>query len=228
MERSTRDPPSLFYPGTRLLDLEEAESLHSVLMSAGLHLMVGNFVSETAVKTLANDLCGPQRRNQAYASMLVAARHRPHRWPMNSDDYALASRQLGHSSASRKVPARSLDLKLQQVRLTAKSSALADLLPPADDLQENESEEGEEEEENDNVQSATMPTVKVAAVRNVLSVDTVIEVLWACGVDGEPQIYPALIIKVMKTVVRVRWLLPLESDPDVLVCWPTLRKRVGK
>ena len=53
-----------------------------------------------------------------------------------------------------------------------------------------------EEEESDTVQSTTMPTVKVAAVRNVLSVDTVIEVLWAIGVDGAAQIYPALIVKV--------------------------------
>ena len=184
-----------FYPGTRLLDLQGAESLHSILMSAGFHLMIGNFVSETAVKTLTYDLCGPQRRNQEYASMLIAARHRPHRWPMTQDDFALASRQLGHSLSSRKTPTSSLSVQLQQVSLTTTSAALADLLPSADKLQETESEAAEEQE-SDTVQSTTMPTVKVAAVRNVLSVDTVIEVLWAIGVDGAAQIYPALIVKV--------------------------------
>ena len=179
-------------PGARLLDLQGGESLHSKLMSAALHLMIGNFISETAVKTLTY-LCGSQRREQRYASMLIAARHRPHRWPMTLEDYALASRQLGHSVASRKTPTHSLNLQLQQVSLSTPSGALADLLPPMDKLQESEAAE---EEESDNVVSTTLPAVKVAAVRNMLSVDTIIEVLWAHGVDGEPQIYPALIVTV--------------------------------
>ena len=94
-----------------LADLVGAQPLRSLLLRVGVYVPVGNFVAETVVKTLTHDLHPTQRRNQAYATMLAAARHRTQLWRMSDADYAWASRQLGHSSASRRVEKR--DLKLQ-------------------------------------------------------------------------------------------------------------------
>eukprot|EP00966_Prymnesium_polylepis_P333777 7389196-Prymnesium_polylepis.2 len=90
----------------------EARQLWSTLYELRL-TPVGNFVSETVVKTLEHGLHGTQRRTQSYATMLVAARHRPQRWPMADGDYKWASRDLGHNLSSRKMVKRELNLQLQ-------------------------------------------------------------------------------------------------------------------
>eukprot|EP00966_Prymnesium_polylepis_P280625 6483984-Prymnesium_polylepis.1 len=56
--------------------------------------------------------------------MLVAARHRPQRWPMTDNDYSWASKQIGTSKARRKTVKRDLGLALQSVSL---DSAVPDL-----------------------------------------------------------------------------------------------------
>eukprot|EP00966_Prymnesium_polylepis_P227861 5272854-Prymnesium_polylepis.1 len=56
--------------------------------------------------------------------MLVAARHRPQRWPMNDDDYALASKQIGTSKESRVTAKRNLNLMLQSVSLASEAPGL--------------------------------------------------------------------------------------------------------
>ena len=71
----------------------EAQQLHSTLRELRM-TPVGNFISETVVKTLEHGpLHGTQRRTQLYATMLVATRHRPQRWPMTDNDYSWASKQ---------------------------------------------------------------------------------------------------------------------------------------
>ena len=64
------------------------DTLHAHLLRVSWFVPVGNMCSETVVKTLSHGLIGPHRRAQQYASMLVAARHRPQLWPMSDTDYA--------------------------------------------------------------------------------------------------------------------------------------------
>jgi hypothetical protein len=166
----------------RLADLVDAQPLHSLLLRVGCYVPVGNFVAETVVKTLTHDLHPTQRRDQAYATMLTAARHRPQRWPMSDADYAWASRELGHSYASRRVDKRELNLQLQLVNLDAKALDLSELLPaPLDELQEEAPDDVDDESDSADSDQRVLgwaqdASVKVADIRRVLSVDTVIEV----------------------------------------------------
>ena len=59
--------------------------------------------------------------------------------------------------------------------------------------------------------SAVLP-VRLAEVRRVLAADTVIKVLWQVSPEGAVDIWPALLIEVLKRVVRVRWLSLLEGN----------------
>ena len=133
----------------RLADLVDAQPLHALLLRVGFYVPVGNFVAETVVKTLTHDLHPTQRRDQAYATMLAAARHRPQIWPMSDADYAWASRELGHSSATRRVDKPEVSLQLQRIDLDAERLDLSGLLPVAPDvLQEEEPDDGDDESES--------------------------------------------------------------------------------
>ena len=97
---------------TKLADLPEAQALHALLLRVGSAVPVGNFVSETTVKTLSHDLGGPQRRNQDYATMLVACRHRPQRWPINEADLGRAAAEQRRRDSLRRLTSRSLGPQL--------------------------------------------------------------------------------------------------------------------
>ena len=181
---------------------------------------VGNFISETVVKTLEHGLHGSQRRTQEYARMLVAARHRPQRWPMNDADYALASKQIGTSKESRVTAKRDLNLTLQSVSLASEAPGLnhAPLWLKEYELQEDDqtSDQADEAAADDDrggmAGCAQDSKAKVADIRRVLSDDTVIEVLWEYTPEGRPRVYLALIEEIKPRIVRARWLDNVCSD----------------
>ena len=59
-----------------LVDVAGGEDLHDTIWAVACYWMVGNFYSETVVKTLEHGLHGTQRRTQACATRLGSARHR--------------------------------------------------------------------------------------------------------------------------------------------------------
>ena len=66
-----------------------------------------------------------------------------------------------------------------------------------------------------------MPSVKVSSIRNVLAPDTVVELLWAISPEHERDCHPALITKVQKRVIHIKWLKPIGPIEDgVLVINP--------
>eukprot|EP00966_Prymnesium_polylepis_P324281 7380349-Prymnesium_polylepis.1 len=195
----------------RLFDgMPEAEQLHSALWALRF-TPVGNFISETVVKTLEHGIDGRQRRTQQYATMLVAARHRTSCWPMSDADYVWASRETGTSVASRRHVVRKLDLQLTPVNLSNEVAdtgqalwILQDALQEDAPLEEGEGEEEGEEgdggeeggSESSGVVDVTMgaaigcaqdPRVKVKDVARILSAGTVIEALWSWTPTGEPE-----------------------------------------
>ena len=204
-----------------------AKELHALLYELRF-TPVGNFVSETVVKTLEHGLHGTQRRRQQYATMLVAARHRPQRWEMTDADYAWASKEIGTNKASRKTVKRELNLQLQSVSLNSEQSALEQeaLWLQEDELQEDEPtpDEADEAATDDDrggmAGCAQDPKVKVSDIARALSDDTVIEVLWEYGADGEAIVYLALIEEVKKRIVRARWLHEIEECDDVFIIDP--------
>ena len=197
--------------------------------------MIANGVSENVVKTLTHSLLPEHRRYQSCASMHAAARHRDcnHLWPMDDTDFAWASRErrekgLNHwsyeSNESRARSKRSLSTTLQRVDLSSEAVGLCRL--PPDEPQEQEphddydDDDAQKSHDDDMQKSLTMPSVNVKTIRCALSAGTVIEVLWAI-LHGQRDVHPALVIKVQKTVVRIRWLKKIGSA-GVLVVDETL------
>jgi hypothetical protein len=171
---------------------------------------------------------GTQRRTQLYATMLVAARHRPQRRPMTDSDYSWASKQIGTSKATRKTVKRDLGLALQSVSL---DSAVPDLkqetpwlkddeLQEADPTAEEADEAAADNDRGGMAGCAQDSKVKVADIRRVLSNDTVIEVLWAYTPEGEPEVYLALITEIKQRIVRARWLHEIDQCDDVFIIDP--------
>lgn len=200
--------------------------------------MIANGVSENVVKTLTHSLLPEHRRYQSCASMHAAARHRDcnHLWPMDDTDFAWASRErrekgLNHwsyeSNESRARSKRSLSTTLQRVDLSSEVVGLCRL--PPDEPQEQEphddydDDDAQKSHDDDMQKSLTMPSVNVKTIRCALSAGTVIEVLWAI-LHGQRDVHPALVIKVQKTVVRIRWLKKIGSA-GVLVVDETLAEQ---
>ena len=195
--------------------------------------MIANGVSENVVKTLTHSLLPEHRRYQSCASMHAAARHRDcnHLWPMDDTDFAWASRErrekgLNHwsyeSNESRARSKRSLSTTLQRVDLSSEAVGLCGL--PPDEPQEQEPHDDDDDDDGDAQKShdddieksLTMPSVNVKTIRCALSAGTVIEVLWAI-LHGQRDVHPALVIKVQKTVVRIRWLKKIGSAGVLIV-----------
>ena len=126
---------------------DASRQLYSVLYELRF-TPVGNFISETVVKTLEHGLHGTQRRTQAYATIMVAARHRPQEWPMTDSDYSQASKAIGTSNESRPAARRNLGLELQAVSTDSKMPDLEQevLWLKDDELQEIEPDADEADE----------------------------------------------------------------------------------
>ena len=196
----------------RLADLPSAKDLHVLLWRIGSHVMTGNFIAETVVKTLEHGLHATQRRYQAYASMLCAARHRgPVRWPMTDADYTWAAAELRKARETARATKRSLGLELMMVDLSSERIEPLDHEPQEtektiEDMEAMEAEEATLGGINPEEKSTTMPSVKVSEIRSVLATDTVVELLWEITPKQEHKCHPALIIKVLKRTVHIRWL----------------------
>ena len=223
---------------TKLADLSEAQPLHALLKRVGSTVPVGNFISETVVKHLSHDLSGAQRRTSSYATMLVAARARPQRWPISEADLQRAAAEQRRRDSERRLTNRSIGPQLQSIDVTSAPPDLSNMLSVLD-VQDPGEGEGDDDEDDDGddgdddggegegdgdgksggdgdggEMSAVLP-VKLAEVRRVLAEDTVIKVLWQMSPEGVVDIWPALLVKKLVNVVRVRWLRWL--DRGVLI-----------
>ena len=65
-------------------------------------------------------------------------------------------------------------------------------------------------DDGDGEMSAVLPA-KIKDVRRVLAPNTVVELLWQVSPQGTIDIWPALVTEVLKRVVRIRWLCPLNN-----------------
>ena len=168
----------------QLADLSQAKPLLALLWRVGSHVMIGNFIAETVVKTLEHGTHATQRRYQAYATMLCAARHRsPTRWPMTDTDYTWAAAELRKAKEAARSTKRSLGIELMMVDLSSERVDPFDSEPQESvkTIEDTEAEEAEEEALggiNPDEKSTTMPAVKVSEIRSVLATNTV---LWSCS-----------------------------------------------
>ena len=209
---------------------DASRELHSVLFALRF-TPVGNFISETVVKTLEHGLHGTQRRTQSYATMLVSARHRPQRWPMSDSDFYWASREIGTSKSSSKTVKRDLGLQLQSINMYSEMPGLDQevMWLKDDELQEAEptADEADAAAADDDrggiAGCAQDPKVKVGDIRRALSNDTVVEVLWEYTPEGKPVVYLALIEEVKSRIIRARWLHEIESCDDVFIIDPNYK-----
>ena len=229
----------------RLVDVEGGRELHDFMWRVACYVPIGNFYSETVVKTLTRDLHGTQRRSEACAERLVAARHRARVHTMSQADFKWAAAILGHNLALRKQAKPGVEEELRPLDLTRLLDAIE--LPKPDEPEEKEPSleeleavaEAEEEEADadgevaaeDEASSAGRqpgwpmdPKVKVGAIRKAVSTGSVIEVFWGLTPEQKPKIYLALVTEVKTRIVRIRWLHEVEGESDTYVRCPFYKK----
>eukprot|EP00966_Prymnesium_polylepis_P064231 1488962-Prymnesium_polylepis.1 len=156
--------------------------------------------------------------------MLTAARHRPQLWPMSDTDYAWAAMEQWRLAAARKYVARSLDVQLQHVDLSSSALDFSHLFQPdrlqeVEDTAEDQSNDGDASDDESPKRAqpaprvwAADPSVRVADLRNAISEGSVVELRWKdLGPDREKEDHPALVVKVLKTVLHIRWLVLLQN-----------------
>ena len=215
------------------------QELHDIIWDTACYWMVGNFFSETVVKTLEHGLHGTQRRTMACATRLSASRHRAHVYPITDDDFKAAAAANGHNKASRVTEKEGIEEELAAVEL--RELLQLELEGEEDEEFEEEFEDDEEggrdkEDDDDDAGEAEggesaaatrtegrapgWPTdlrVTVATIRKALAVGDIVECLWEMTAGGQAKIYLALVVEVKQRIIRIRWLAEREDQDDLFV-----------
>jgi hypothetical protein len=222
-----RSTPSLFAPSSRLF----TPSLFTSRSSSRLLLIqvpVGNFIAETVFKTLKNNVQRSQLRSEAYATLVVGAVHRTHRYEMSDADYRWASKDLSHNNPHGHGTAPEGSTLLLSDVADALDEGQVPLLDGHTQLQAAASAAADmdQEEEEDGAAVAAFsvgrtaagaPRVSVRDIRRALTADeSVIDVHWQT-IDDTVKSWPVLVNSLTSTTASISWLCETDDDADVLV-----------
>ena len=143
-------------PKAKLVDVAGGEDLHDTIWAVACYWMVGNFYSETVVKTLEHGLHGTQRRTQACATRLGSARHRERPYPLTAADFASASAEIGTNQSTRVIKKEGIEEELVPVNLNMllELEDVGEEGEPYEDEDDGDGGEDEDEEDEEEQESA--------------------------------------------------------------------------
>ena len=143
-------------PKAKLVDVAGGEDLHDTIWAVACYWMVGNFYSETVVKTLEHGLHGTQRRTQACATRLGSARHRARPYPLTAADFASASAEIGTNQSTRVIQKEGIEEELVPVNLNMllELEDVGEEGEPYEDEDDGDGGEDEDEEDEEEQESA--------------------------------------------------------------------------